>query len=205
MTTPGNDPFSGTNTRDLLQHIVSPKIVSDGSTGYAVKTDLINVDTMYADSGVVTKQGGGLSGLQFQDSSGNQVFRLAALGPTSARNIIQSTAPLYFNQIGTAQGNTYLQTSTYGTNADVLNIGGSLTVTGNFTGKSTGTVTANNTTPVAVSNTNVTSNSIVLLTVKTATGANAGQAYVSSTTASSGFSITSGATDTSVYNYMILN
>ena len=47
MTTPGNDPFSGTNTRDLLQHVVSPKIVSDGSSGYTVKTDLINIDDAY--------------------------------------------------------------------------------------------------------------------------------------------------------------
>jgi hypothetical protein len=47
MTTPGNDPFSGTNTRDLLQHIISPKIVSDGSSGYTVKTDLINIDNAY--------------------------------------------------------------------------------------------------------------------------------------------------------------
>lgn len=47
MATPGNDPFSGTNTRNILQHIISPKVVSDGSTGYAVKTDLINVDNAY--------------------------------------------------------------------------------------------------------------------------------------------------------------
>jgi hypothetical protein len=47
MTTPGNDPFSGTNTRDILQHVISPKIVSDGSSGYTVKTDLINVDNLY--------------------------------------------------------------------------------------------------------------------------------------------------------------
>ena len=134
-TGPGHDPFSGSNTRNILLHIVSPKIVNDGSGGYTVKTDLINIDNVYA-TGFV---------------------------------------------------------------------GGTLSLTGNFTGKSTGTVTATNGTPVSVANTNVTANSIILLTVKTATGTNAGQAYVSSTTASTGFSITSGASDTSVYNYMILN
>ena len=48
MSSGGNDPFSGSNTRNLLQHIISPKIVSDGSSGYAVKTDLINIDNVYA-------------------------------------------------------------------------------------------------------------------------------------------------------------
>lgn len=40
------DPFSSTTTRNLLQHIVSPKLVSDGSTGVVARTDLINVDDL---------------------------------------------------------------------------------------------------------------------------------------------------------------
>jgi len=52
MATPGNDPFSGTNTRDILQHVISPKIVSDGSSGYTVKTDLINIDNAYVKTSV---------------------------------------------------------------------------------------------------------------------------------------------------------
>ena len=47
-TTPGNDPFSGTTTRNILQHVLSPKIVSDGTGGYQVKTDLINVDHIFS-------------------------------------------------------------------------------------------------------------------------------------------------------------
>lgn len=44
-----NDPFSGTNTRNILEHLISPKIVvgPTGIGGYQVKTDLINVDTAY--------------------------------------------------------------------------------------------------------------------------------------------------------------
>jgi hypothetical protein len=45
--TPGNDPFSGSNTRNILQHIISPKIVDTGSGAHAVKLDLINVDNAY--------------------------------------------------------------------------------------------------------------------------------------------------------------
>lgn len=57
MATPGNDPFSGTNTRNILQHIISPKVVSDGSSGYAVKTDLINVDNVYLTGNVIGPSG----------------------------------------------------------------------------------------------------------------------------------------------------
>ena len=39
------DPFANTTTvKNILQHIISPKIVSDGSGGYVTKTDLVNVD-----------------------------------------------------------------------------------------------------------------------------------------------------------------
>lgn len=55
MSNAGNDPFSGTTTRNILQHLISPKIVSDGSGGYQVKTDLINVDHIYSKlAGTVT-------------------------------------------------------------------------------------------------------------------------------------------------------
>jgi hypothetical protein len=118
MTTPGNDPFSGTNTRNILQHLISPKIVSDGSTGYAVKTDLINVDHVYS-------------------------------------NV-------------------------------------------------KGTITANETNSVSVTNSETTADSVIILTVKTVSGT-VGPAYVSSTTAGTGFSIKSSAGDTSVYNYLIIN
>ena len=68
-----------------------------------------------------------------------------------------------------------------------------------------GSVTANNAGVVNVPLPSVTANSVVLLSVKTAVGANAGVAYVSSLTAGTGFSIVGGAADTSVYNYVVLN
>jgi hypothetical protein len=41
------DPFANTTTvKNILQHIISPKIVSNGSGGYVTKTDLINVDNL---------------------------------------------------------------------------------------------------------------------------------------------------------------
>jgi len=38
------DPYTNTTTvKNILQHIVVPKIVSDGTSGYVTKTDLVNV------------------------------------------------------------------------------------------------------------------------------------------------------------------
>jgi hypothetical protein len=38
------DPYTNTTTvKNILQHIIVPKIVNDGSGGYVTKTDLVNV------------------------------------------------------------------------------------------------------------------------------------------------------------------
>jgi hypothetical protein len=68
---------------------------------------------------------------------------------------------------------------------------------------SSGTVTANAATPVAVANTAVTATSQVLLTYVSGTQGATG-AFVSSRTAGTGFSIKSVASDTAVYAYTIL-
>jgi hypothetical protein len=69
-----------------------------------------------------------------------------------------------------------------------------------------GTCVANNATAVTVLNANVTANSLIVLTVKTASaGANNGEAVVSATSPGVSFTIESGAADTSTYNYFILN
>jgi hypothetical protein len=44
-----SDPFANTTTvKNILQHVLSPKIVSDGSGGYVTKTDLVNIDVANA-------------------------------------------------------------------------------------------------------------------------------------------------------------
>jgi hypothetical protein len=41
------DPFANTTTvKNILQHVISPKIVKDGSLGYVTKTDLVNVHNL---------------------------------------------------------------------------------------------------------------------------------------------------------------
>lgn len=85
MANPGNDPFSGSNVRNVLQHILSPKIVSDGTCGYTVKEDLINIDNIYINGNILSSSPpanvvgiGGYSnyysvdnGLTFKNSTGS--------------------------------------------------------------------------------------------------------------------------------------
>jgi len=66
-----------------------------------------------------------------------------------------------------------------------------------------GTVTANQATPVAVSDTRVTAGSNIILTYSSGTTGATG-AFVSSRTPGTGFSIKSVTTDTAVYTYVIL-
>lgn len=67
-----------------------------------------------------------------------------------------------------------------------------------------GTVTANGVTPVPVANTNVTANSVIILSYKSGTQGATG-AFVSALTAGSGFSIKSVVSDAAIYNYLIIN
>jgi hypothetical protein len=73
MSGGGNDPFSNTNSRNVLKHLISPKVVSQLAGGYVVKTDLINVDNIYITGGIY-----GPSGPYSPGGGGNT----GATGPT---------------------------------------------------------------------------------------------------------------------------
>jgi hypothetical protein len=81
-----------------------------------------------------------------------------------------------------------------------------LTVNGVLTlgGSSVGTWTANGTTPVVIANTNVTTNSLVIPSLNTASGTVGAIPHVSALTASTSFSMVASAADTSIYNYGIV-
>lgn len=66
-----------------------------------------------------------------------------------------------------------------------------------------GTFTANDATPVTVSNTNVTANSVILFGLKTVGGTPAAP-FLVTVTPGTGFTVASGASDSSSYNYIIL-
>ena len=66
-----------------------------------------------------------------------------------------------------------------------------------------GTFTANSGSAVTVANTNVTANSVILFGLKTAGGTPAAP-FLVTVTPGTGFTVNSGGSDTSTYNYIIL-
>lgn len=132
MTTkPGNDPFSGTNTRDLLQHIISPKVVTDGSTGYAVKADLVNIDEIYTKS--LIRAGTSGSG-SVQTTSSFNIYDPTYTTPystytaTSANTYIQGTDVIAFGKLGRGVTNTYINIGDPGVTTDTLIVSGNIVV-----------------------------------------------------------------------------
>lgn len=69
----------------------------------------------------------------------------------------------------------------------------------------TGTFTCNGATPVSVTNANVTANSIIIPTLKTVGGTVGAIPAVKTITPGTGFTIAGTASDTSVYNYVLLD
>ncbi len=70
--------------------------------------------------------------------------------------------------------------------------------------KGSGTFTCNGVTPVVVSNTNISANSNIIVTLKTVGGTVGAVPAVKTITASTGFTIAGTASDTSIYNYIII-
>jgi len=68
----------------------------------------------------------------------------------------------------------------------------------------TGTVTLNGATPVTVSNTSITANSGVVFTLKTVGGTVGAVPSIKTITPSTGFTVAGTASDTSVYNYHVI-
>ena len=67
-----------------------------------------------------------------------------------------------------------------------------------------GTFTANGTTSVTVTDTRVTANSVIAVTLKTVGGTVGTTPYVATITPGTGFTVIATASNTSVYNYAIL-
>lgn len=52
------DPFENTTTvKNILQHVISPKVVSDGISGYIVRTDLVHIHNIIFEKGTPTEDG----------------------------------------------------------------------------------------------------------------------------------------------------
>ena len=68
-----------------------------------------------------------------------------------------------------------------------------------------GTVTLNGATPVTVANVNISANSVVIFTLKTVGGTVGAVPSIKTITAGTGFTVAGTASDTSVYNFLIMD
>ena len=203
-TGPGNDPFSGSNTQNIILHLVSPKIVNDGSGGYTVKTDLINIDNAYVNGRVngaiiVANRDAlvqGTNHYQLSTSSGSLRWGIGLQPAESGGNVGADLRFYAYDNNGGFLSNPFTITRSNGVVA----------TPNGFYGKSKGTATLVAGT-VTVNDSTITADSDILLTLKTIGGTGTGNAYVSAKVASTSFTITSvaGAGDTSTFNYIILN
>jgi hypothetical protein len=77
------DPFANTTTvKNILQHVLSPKIVNDGSGGFKTATDLVNIDAVNANRLILSLgTGDGSSGNPFTGQCGKSTIG-AQLGNT---------------------------------------------------------------------------------------------------------------------------
>lgn len=89
------DPFSGTNIRNVLQHIISPKIVGPTAGGYQVEVDLINIDKVYANEFIGLTGGGsgttGSTGPTGAQGPTGSAGATGAQGPTGAQGVTGAT------------------------------------------------------------------------------------------------------------------
>ena len=72
------DPFENTTTvKNILQHVISPKVVSDGISGYIVRTDLVHIHNLIFEKGTATENG--TSGNPFTTQSGTATLSGASV------------------------------------------------------------------------------------------------------------------------------
>lgn len=128
-----SDPYVGTTTRNLLQHIISPKIV--GATGgtYSVSTDIINVDNVFT-TGMIRAGTSGAGDMQSSSAFTlynplNTSLVNGRLTSGSGNLYVQGNTSIQFGKIGTAVTNTQLTLGASGGNTDILNVGGTIQVT----------------------------------------------------------------------------
>ena len=73
---PSTDPFANTTTvKNILQHVLSPKIVSDGGGGFKTATDLVNIDAVNANRLILSLgTGNGSDGIPYTGQTGTSVI-----------------------------------------------------------------------------------------------------------------------------------
>jgi hypothetical protein len=93
------------------------------ATGGTLTGNLVVDGTITATSDIISATEVDAPSLRLIDGSGATVMSLANI---AGNNVIQSTAPIKFTQLGTGNGNTTLTLSAAGANTDNLTVGGTV-------------------------------------------------------------------------------
>jgi hypothetical protein len=208
-----NYPLWSPSIGDVPPATINSQLGGSTSTATALTTVGAGTITAAGIAGAVTLRSGSTSA--FTDTTDTAANIIPARWPNSA-SLNSSFMYTYVNNsvaVATIQGGTGVTVSgitvvppnSWARFLLTYTAANTLTMVGIEQGyfPSSGTVTANAATPVAVANTAVTATSQVLLTYVSGTQGATG-AFVSSRTAGTGFSIKSVASDTAVYAYTIL-
>lgn len=109
------DPFYGTNERSILNHIIAPKIVGPTGGQYQVAVDLVNIDTIYANTVV------GVSGITGTIGPTGPTGPAGSTGDTGAQGATGYTGPTgTFSFIGEPNGVLYYDGATVTNNANFI-------------------------------------------------------------------------------------
>lgn len=176
--------------------------------------------TAAAIAGGIVLRGGSQSNTSFNDTTDTAANIIAAnpalVGKVGATCLFyyQNTTNATATLIGGTGVNSAGTIDTVSGNCSALYqilVTGAATLTMTLVAKSNvptapcGTVVSNGASAVVVADTRITANSIVLFTLKTSAGSISGAPYISSIGVGTGFSFKSQASDTSTYNYTIIN
>ena len=126
-----SDPYATTSTvKNIVQHVISPKIVNDGSGGYVTKTDLVNIDNAVL-SGDVTSATTITKGIVINSPSATATDITLNVNSSTNWTVSHDSSTLFVNR----KPNTGSLTSAISINRSTgqVNIPGNLTVNLNTT------------------------------------------------------------------------
>lgn len=222
VTPKGSDLIPIIATGPIEQVCSAQSLANLAGTGnYPVNTPLntVGAGTITAAGivGRVTVRGGSQANAAFTDTTATGAQLEAALTNPQAgeawewkyENTTNANATLQAGASGVTLSNitlvpagataTYLITRTAANTYTILGIG--LT----YPSKLSGTFTANGASAVTVADTRITANSVVVITLATVGGTVGAIPALKTVTPGTGFTVAGTASDTSVYNYLIIN
>ena len=197
------------STQNIIQGIVSPKVVSDGTGGYQVKTDIVNVDNITTSGSIVSN--GAVTGVGALYTSGGVTCTDINFNKTGGRDdpfISSNTGLVKFDSTNLDMNGCYI--TDISNNMVIINKGlqvnnGNIMLSGNVIHSNTQCGIAQLQNGYAtLSNNSITNNSIILVTpIKATIGGTATQ-YSISIDNGRGFTInSSNGSDTSYVNWFI--